>query len=78
MSCLVCELPFLTTSIMGLIDYIVIIKEAGGDTSRTYMEGLIVFQYVFLTPVDLVIFVAMSKKTRGAMKRRLCFWKNSN
>ena len=77
-TCLVCEIPFLISNIFNLYDYIVIIREAGGDNLRPYVDGLVVIQYVLLTPLDLVIFVAMSKKTRDAMKKRLCAWKYSN
>ena len=70
-TCLACEIPFLISNIFNLSDFIVIIREAGGDNIRPYVDGLVVIPYVLLTPLDLFIFVAMSKQTRDAIKKNI-------
>ena len=74
LSCIICELPIVATYVLNLYDDILLIQRNREDKHRQYIHTIHVIEYVLLTPLDMVIFVIMSKKTRKAIKQRLCWY----
>ena len=72
LSCIICEVPSLAMYAFNFYDHVYIMKGGIEDGHRLYIEAIAVTQYVLLTPLELVIFIALSKKARKAIRKRLC------
>ena len=78
LSCIICEIPSLVLYAFNFYDKVYLLTGGTDDDHRPYIEGIAVIQYVLLTPLDLVIFIALSKKARKAIKRRMCHCQHSS
>ena len=73
LSSFLCEIPTLVTYAFNVYDdvLVLVLNNIMEDKHRVYLHAIHTVQYVLMTPLDLAIYIIMSKKTRKAIKRRL-------